>query len=187
MQEELKFSSRYFDIRQDLVSHASGPARPYNSIRMKYFGVGVLPIDQHGQVTLVGQYRYVLGRFTWELPGGGAPVGSDPLKAAQEELKEETGFSAREWLRIVGGDVSPGVMDETTLGYIAWDLEEGEPQPDPEESLSLRKLPFSTAVELALHGEVTNLLGVALLFAAQVRARQTLLPPDLCKLLRPPQ
>src|SRR5262249_57195386 len=113
LREEVKFACPYFDIRQDLVSHAGGPARPYNSIRVKYFGVCVLPVDQHGMVTLVGQYRYVLGRYTWELPGGGVPVGVDPLVVARQELKEETGYRAKQWLKVIGGDVSPGTSNES--------------------------------------------------------------------------
>jgi 8-oxo-dGTP pyrophosphatase MutT (NUDIX family) len=184
LQQDVKFSCRYFDVRQDLVSHAGGPPRPYNSIRVKYSGVCILPVDSQGLVTLVGQYRYVLGRYTWELPGGGAPVGADPLEVAQQELREETGYRAKQWHRIIEGDVAPGTLDERTPGYIAWELEQGEAQPDAEESLSLRKVPFSEAVKLALRGGVNHLIGVALLLAVQVRANQGTLPHDFHKLLR---
>ena len=83
LREETTFSCSYFDVRQDWVSHTGRPARAYHSIRAKHRGVCVLPLDHEGMVTLVGQYRYVLGRFTWELPGGGAPKDADPLEVAR--------------------------------------------------------------------------------------------------------
>ncbi len=184
LSEETKFSCSYFDVRQDLVSHAGRAARPYHSLRMKHRGVCVLPVDQGGLVTLVGQHRYVLGRYTWELPAGGAAVDADPLAIARQELKEECGYRAAQWLRVIEGAVSPGTLDSSALGYIAWDLEQGEPQPEPEESLSLRKLAFPAVVDLALSGEVTGLISNALILAVQVRAAKGLFPEELCKLLR---
>ena len=76
LQEEVRLSTPYFDVRQDLVSHTGQPPRTYHSVRMKHRGVCVLPVDQHGLVTLVGQFRYVIGRYTWELPAGGVPSGA---------------------------------------------------------------------------------------------------------------
>jgi 8-oxo-dGTP pyrophosphatase MutT (NUDIX family) len=183
LHEEVRHSCPYFDVRQDLVSHAGQSARAYHSVRVKHVGVCVLPVDQQGQLALVGQYRYVLGRYTWELPGGGAPVGADPLDVARQELKEECGYRAGKWLRPTGGDVSPATFDARTIGYVAWELEQSEPQPEAEESLSLRKVTFGEAVDLVLRGEVTNLNGAALLLATQVRAGQGSLPEDLFKLL----
>jgi 8-oxo-dGTP pyrophosphatase MutT (NUDIX family) len=184
LREEVKFSCPYFDVRQDLVSHTGQHPRHYNSIRMRNFGAVVLPVDQHGLVSFIGQYRYVVGRYTWELPAGGGPVGTNPQDAAQRELKEETGYCANQWLKLLEGDVKPGSSDAKVAGYIAWDLEEGNPQPDAEESLTLRKVPFSEAVELALCGEVVHLSSIALLLAAKVRASQGSLPSDLCRLLQ---
>lgn len=184
LSEEVKLSSPYFDVREDLVSHGGRPARAYHSIRGKHRGVTVLPVDQQGLVTLVGQYRYVIGRYTWELPGGGAPLGSDPLEMAQQELKEECGYGAGKWLKLIGADVSPGTLDWSSFGYIAWELEQGEPQPEAEESLTLRKVSFPEAVELALAGGIATLISISLLLAARVKATRRSLPESLCELLR---
>lgn len=184
IREEVKFDCTYFAARSDVVRHSDGPPRAYNSIRMKYYGVCVAPIDNDGRVTLVGQYRYVLNRFTWELPGGGARRGSPPLDVAKAELSEETGFKASQWLKVFEAAVAPGTLDEITPGFIAWDVERGEPHPDPEERLSLRQVPFSEAVSMALRGGINNMPGVALLTAIQVRLQRGDLPDSLAALLR---
>lgn len=179
----IKFDCSYFEVRQDIVQHAGGLPRPYNSIRMKYVGVAVLPIDSRGNVILVGQHRHVLGRYTWEVPGGGASAILDPLAVAKIELEEETGCCARQWLKIVDGAVSPGMTNEVIPGFVAWDLEEGLPRPDPEETLSLRRVSFKEAVRMALGDEIGHIAGVALILGVYARLTLGDIPPSLKILL----
>ena len=183
IREELTFDCQYFAVRRDLVSHTGRAPRPYNSVRMKRHGVCVAPVDRNGCVTLVGQYRYVLDRYTWEVPGGGAPIDELALDVAKAELSEETGLRADHWLKIVEGSVSPGTADEIVPSYVAWGIHRGEPHPDPEERLSLRVVPFAEAVAMALHGQISNLPGVALLLGIQVRLQRGDLPGSLVSLL----
>lgn len=183
VRRETRFACPYFDVQQDTVSHSGRKPRPYNSVRMRFLGVAAAAIDQKGQVILVGQYRYVLDRYTWEIPGGAAAVDEDPLRAAKVELEEETGCRARRWVKIVEGAASPGTTDEVASCYLAWDLEEGKPQPEPEEQLALRRVPFAEAVEMALRGEIGNMVGVALLLGIQARMTQGDLPGDVLALL----
>jgi 8-oxo-dGTP pyrophosphatase MutT (NUDIX family) len=151
---------------------------------MKFFGVAIVAIDSRGDVILVGQYRHVLDRFTWEVPGGGVLLPNDPLVVAKSELQEETGWRAQRWLKVVQGSASPGSVNEEVSGYVAWDIEEGEARPDPEELLSIRRVPFSEAVSMALRGEVSNLIGVAALLGVHARSIQRNLPHDLLVLLK---
>src|SRR5579872_5908851 len=95
------FTCPYFTVRSDMVTHSGAAPRPYNSIRVKLFGVAIVPIDEHGCTMLVGQYRYVLDRYTWEAPGGGAGYDRPVIDSAREELGEETGYRAEHWLQIV--------------------------------------------------------------------------------------
>ena len=180
----MKYDSPYFRAREDIVSFRGGPSRPYTNIRSRIHGVCVAPVDQDGYVTLVGQYRYVLDRFTWELPGGGAAVGMDPLEVAKAELSEETGQRADQWLKIVEGAVSIGTSDEVVPGYAAWDLHDTASHPDPEEDLTLRRLPFREALEMALKGEIAHLIGTALLLGIDARLRRGELPEGLGNLLQ---
>lgn len=182
--ETTGYDCRYFSIRHDQVQLPEGEPRSYHSVRMKYYGVCIVPVDQDGSVTLVGQYRYVLDRFSWEIPGGGARVGDDPLTVARSELREETGCTAEHWLKVVEGAVSPGISTEATPTFVAWGLDRGAPQPDASELLFRRQVPFADAVEMALKGEISNLPGIAALLGIEVRRQRGDLPPSLLALLK---
>lgn len=183
LSREVKFDSPYFNAREDSVSFRGRPARPYTSIRAKVHGVCIASVDWDGCVTLVGQYRYVLDRFTWELPGGGVPVGVDPLEVAKAELSEEAGQRAEQWFNIVEGAASIGTSDEFVYGYVAWDIEQAVSHPEPEEELTLRRLPFCQALDMALRGEIAHLIGTALLLGIDTRLRRGDLPKSLVDLL----
>jgi 8-oxo-dGTP pyrophosphatase MutT (NUDIX family) len=184
LRKDEPFTCPYFTVRSDLVVHAGGPPRPYNSIRMKMVGVAVLPIDAAGYTTLVGQYRYVLDRFSWELPGGGSPRDRPPIEAAQNELSEETGFRADHWLQILNAPVAPGTIDEIAVGFVAWGLHNGDPHPEPGEHLITRRVPFAEAISMSLSGEIGHVASVASLLTLQIRLARDELPESLSILLR---
>lgn len=184
LSSEVKFESQHFRVREDIVSFRGAAGRSYSSVRMNSYGVCVAPVGEDGCVTLVGQYRYVLDRFTWELPGGAMRVGANPLEAAQAELGEETGMIADQWLEMMVGATSIGMSDEIVRGYVAWDVGQGRSNPEPEEELTLRRLPFGEALAMALRGEISHLIGAALLLAIDARLRQGTLPERLAGLLR---
>jgi 8-oxo-dGTP pyrophosphatase MutT (NUDIX family) len=183
LSREERYECAYFSARHDIVSIGrSSDHRTYSSVRMKSNGVCCLPIDRRGSVTLVGQYRYVLDRFTWEVPGGGCPLGKDPLKAAKAELTQETGCRALHWLKLVEGCASPGISTEVVPGFVAWGLRRGRPKPDPQERLFLRTVSLRVAVDMALEGKIGNLAGSALLLALRSRLADATLPPPLATL-----
>lgn len=184
LRRETKFECPYFSVRVDAVSLGGGPERTYNSIRMKTYGVLTVPIDEEGCTTLIGQYRYVLDRFTWEVPGGGARSGMPDIDSAKAELSEETGLRADHWLQLFNASTSPGIADEFSPGFVAWGIHRGDPHPDPQERLSRRRLPFGEAVDMALAGGIASLSGIALLLSIQVRLQRNELPSELGKLLR---
>lgn len=184
LRKETKFECPYFAVRVDAVSLGGASERAYNSIRMKTYGVLVVPIDEEGCTTLIGQYRYVLDRFTWEVPGGGARPAMADVDSAKAELSEETGLKAEHWLQLYNASTSPGIADEFSPGFVAWGLRRGTPHPDPQERLSRRRLPFAEAVEMALSGGIASMSGIALLLSVQVRLVRNELPADLTKLLR---
>jgi 8-oxo-dGTP pyrophosphatase MutT (NUDIX family) len=178
------YESRYVDVDQDEVRHRSGKVHPYTALRFRIYGIAVLPILADGSTYLIGQYRYLSQRYTWELPRGSGPKGIDPLETAQRELKEETGAVAGQWLEVLRLMVSPGITDEMAPCFVAWDLDQGMADPDPQESLAIRQLSFPEAVAAVLDGTICDAASVATILAVQTRVAQGSLPADLLMRLR---
>ncbi len=115
----------YFRVRSDRVRHRGKAERDYTSIRFKSGAVTVIPLDDRGYTTLVGQYRHPLDRFTWEAPGGAARLDAPALEGARRELREEAGYLADNWLPILMTAPSPANSDECSNGFLAWGLQAG--------------------------------------------------------------
>jgi 8-oxo-dGTP pyrophosphatase MutT (NUDIX family) len=132
-------------------------------VHFKNVAVAIVPLDGNGNTWLVGQERYALGAYSWELPMGGAPGDEEPLAAAKRELQEETGLTAKRWSQLMRLHTSNSVTDEEGIVFVAEDLEEGEPDFDEVEDLQIRKLPFADAVAMVERGEITDAISVAAL------------------------
>lgn len=182
--KEERFACSFFSVHSDIVAHGARLPRIYNSIRMSTPGVSVVPIDDEGCTTLVGQYRYVVDRFTWEAPGGGCKLDQKPVEAAQMELSEETGYRADHWLQLLDANLAPGTIDGRTHCFVAWGLRAGLPHPEPEERLQQRRVPFGQAISMVLSGEITSFSSVTALLGIHVKLTRGELPADLMKLLQ---
>jgi 8-oxo-dGTP pyrophosphatase MutT (NUDIX family) len=183
LETEIGFDNSYYSARRDIVRHRSGREHPYVSVRTKFRGVAVLPIDAEGCTTLIGQFRYVLDRFTWEVVRGGIPHEIAALDGARQELEEETGLGADHWLHLFDLDASPGLTDEICPCFVAWGLHEGPARPEQQESITQRRLPFADAVSMALTGEIADASSVALILGVQTRLSRGELPAELLALL----
>jgi 8-oxo-dGTP pyrophosphatase MutT (NUDIX family) len=177
------YESRYVDVDQDEVRHRSGKVHSYTALRFRIYGIAVLPIFDDGSTLLIGQYRYVSNRYTWELPRGSGPKAMEPLETAKRELQEETGARAGQWLEVLRLMVSPGITDEFAPCFVAWDLEQGAAHPDPQEDLSVRRVSFHEAVAECLNGTICDAPSVATILTVNTRAIQSSLPADLMRLL----
>jgi len=98
----------------------------------------VMPVDEARRILLVRQYRHPVGDSIWELPAGKIDPGETSLQAAKRELKEETGFRARHWKRLIGFYASPGFLNEKMTIYLATGLRAGDAAPSGDEFLDLR-------------------------------------------------
>jgi 8-oxo-dGTP pyrophosphatase MutT (NUDIX family) len=107
-------------------------------------------------IYLVGQYRYPLERYSWEIPEGGCGEGEDPLDAAQRELEEETGLRARHWRKLGEAYLSNSVSDELAIWFVATGLTQGEHRPEGTEQLVVRRVPFEEAFRMAMSGEISD-------------------------------
>jgi 8-oxo-dGTP pyrophosphatase MutT (NUDIX family) len=180
---EIGFDCSYYSARRDTVRHRSGREHPYVSVRTKFRGVAVLPVDADGCTTIVGQYRYVLNRFTWETVRGGIPLEVAALDGAMQELGEETGWRADHWLHLFDLTASPGLTDEICPCFVAWGLHPGPARPEQLETLTQRRLPFAEVVDMALASEIVDATSVSLILAVQTRLGRGELPAELLALL----
>jgi ADP-ribose pyrophosphatase len=133
----------------------------YGKVHFKNRALAIVPIDQDGNTWLVGQYRYTLDEYSWEIPMGGGLVQHDLLDSAKRELQEETGLTAGKWTEIMKIHTSNSVTDELGVVYLAEDLTAGEPNFDETELLQIKKLPFSRALEMVMTGEITDSISIA--------------------------
>src|SRR5262249_12628795 len=125
------------------------------------YAIGVVALDDQGRVLLVGQFRYSLDQYSWEIPEGGAVIGEEePLAAARRELAEETGYAAREWCEILRSHLSNSVSNELGICFLAPGLTPGVARPDGTEQLQVRWVPFDEALRMTLTGEITDSLTV---------------------------
>ncbi|RFP65535.1 NUDIX hydrolase [Hymenobacter lapidiphilus] len=163
---EIKYQNPWIRVREDQVITPGGTAGIYGVVTMKNKALGIVPVDAEGNTWLVGQYRYPLSEYSWEIPMGGGPVELDVLESAQRELREETGLLARRWTNIMRLHTSNSVTDEEGFVFLAQELEQGDTEPEETEDLRLWKLPLAEAVQLVMEGRITDAVSVAGLLKA---------------------
>lgn len=154
------YDSPWISVFHDEVITPGGGDGIYGSVHFKNHAIGIVPLDKEDHIYLVGQYRYALKRWSWEIPEGGCPIGTDPMDTAKRELKEETGLSAQRWQLISEVDLSNCVSDEIGFIYLAEDLTIGDAQPDESEELELIRIPFIEAYELVQKNVITDSISV---------------------------
>jgi 8-oxo-dGTP pyrophosphatase MutT (NUDIX family) len=154
------YDNPWIAVYEDQVRRPDGLPGIYGVVHFHNRAIGVVPLDDQDRVLLVGQYRYPLDLYSWEIPEGGAAPGEEPLEAAQRELREETGYSARSWQEILRAHLSNSVTDEEAVCYLARDLQPGNAQPEGTERLQVRWVPFDTALDMAARGLITDALSV---------------------------
>ena len=157
------YDNDWMQVREDHVINPGGGENQYGHVHFKNRAVAIIALDEADNTWLVGQQRYTLGEYSWELPMGGAPLDEAPLAAAKRELQEETGLSALNWEEVLRLHPSNSITDEVGLVYVATRLMMGMPNTEETEDLEVRKLPLDAAVQMVLDGEITDAISVAAL------------------------
>lgn len=175
------FENGWFRVECNDVINPAGKSAVYSVVRIRRHAVGVLPIEPDGRVHLVGQWRFPLGRYSWEMPEGGAEPGEALEVCAHRELAEETGVRARRLERILDMDLSNSLTDERATIFLALDLTPGPAAPEEVEILNRRSAPFGEVLARVASGEITDAMTVAAVLRAHHMAVTGALPDALAR------
>jgi 8-oxo-dGTP pyrophosphatase MutT (NUDIX family) len=166
------YENSWIRLTEFQVINPTGGNGIYGKVHFKHIAVGVIPMDENWNTWLVGQYRFTLDHYSWEIPEGGGRMDEDPLEAAKRELLEETGLVAGSWTKILTMHLSNSVSDELAIVYLARGLEQQESQPDETEELSIKKIPFDEVVRMANEGIITDSMSIAAIQKIQLMVYQ---------------
>ncbi len=148
-------------MREDEVIRPDGRAGLYGVVEIRP-SVGVVAINERDELALVGQWRYALGRYSWEIPRGGSHPGeTDMRQVAERELAEEAGVCAGDWKSLGPVDVCNGVTDDVQSLFWAANLSPTNGNLDPEEEIAIAWKPFEEAVAMAMDGRISEVCSVA--------------------------
>ena len=166
--EKTIYDNSWINLTEYDVINPGGGKGIYGKVHFKNTAVGVMVLDDQFNTYLVGQYRFTLNAYSWEIPEGGGPLGTDPLDSAKRELLEETGLIAAEWNHLLTMHLSNSVSDELGIVYLARDLKQGIAEPEETEQLKVKKIPFSEAVAMVENGLITDSMSVAVIYKVQL-------------------
>jgi ADP-ribose pyrophosphatase len=155
------YDNPWINVTEFDVLNPSGNPGIYGKVHFKNIAIGILPLDDELNTYLVGQYRFPLEQYSWEMPEGGGPIGIDPIESAKRELLEETGLKAESWTEILQIHLSNSVSDELSILYLARGLKQFEAEPEETEQLIVNKVPFEEVYQMVCRGEITDAMTVA--------------------------
>lgn len=162
------YENAWIRVREDQVIRPDGGSGVYGVIEIRP-SAGIVALNDRDEVALVGQWRYSVNRYSWEIPRGGSHPGeTDMLSVAQRELAEEAGLLAQRWEALGALDVCNGVADDVQSLYLASELKPTETRFDPEEDIAIEWRPFDEAVRMAMDGRITEVCSVAAILKVKI-------------------
>lgn len=164
-----KYENPWIKVREDAVLKPNGEPGIYGVVEFKNTAMGILALNERKEIVLVGQFRYPLNEYSWEIPEGGCPAGEQPLAAAKRELLEETGFKAKKWKKLFDMTLSNSSTNERATVFLATELTQHNATPEDTEVLKLKTVKLTKAVDMVLSGEITDGISVAALLYAGLK------------------
>lgn len=172
LSSELVHETPWISVTKHDVLTPGGNPGNYSTVHFKNLAIGIVPLDENLNTWIVGQYRYPIKEYSWEIPEGGGSLNIDPLESAQRELSEETGITANKWILIQEMHLSNSVSDEYCYLFIAQNLSFGESHPDDTEELIIRKLPFKDLYQMVLEGKIKDSMTVTAVLKTQLLIKE---------------
>ena len=161
LSQKTVYDNNWIEVIEYDVINPSGGKGIYGKVHFKGIAIGVIALDDEWNTYLVGQYRFPLDEYSWEIPEGAGHYTVDPLDSAKRELQEETGLIAGKWSHILTMHLSNSVTDEFSMVFLAQDLEQQEASPDETEKLVIQKIPFDELYARVSEGKITDSMTVA--------------------------
>ena len=155
------YENAWLRVREDQVIRPDGQPGIYGVIEIRP-SVGIVALNERDEIVLVGQWRYTVNHYSWEIPRGGSRADEvDIQHAAERELAEEAGVIAAHWQPLGTVDVGNGVLDDVQHFYLATGLSATPTNFDPEEDITIVWKPFDEAVKMAMDGTITEVCSIA--------------------------
>jgi len=154
------YANPWIEVLHDEVDRPDGSPGIYGVVHFRNAAVGVVAVDGAGRILLVGQHRYPLDAYSWEIPEGGAALDEPAVDGAARELAEETGYLAAEWRELVSFSLSNSITDERGVIFVATGLCAGEATPEPSEDLALRWATLDEVLAAIDAGEIHDLMTI---------------------------
>lgn len=161
LSSQLLYDNPWIQLTEHQVINPKGGEGIYSVVSFKNIAIGIIPIDEEFNTWIVGQYRFPLNEYSWEIPEGGGKKNISILESAKRELLEECGIIANQWDLILKMHLSNSVSDEVGYVFVARDLSFTQSQPEETEQLEIQKIPFNTLYQKVMNGEITDSLSVA--------------------------
>ena len=161
LNEKKVYDNPWINVTEFDVLNPNGGKGIYGKVHFKNLAIGIIVLDNDLNTYLVGQYRFPLNQYSWEIPEGGGDLNVAPIESAKRELLEETGLIASEWEQILTIHLSNSVSDELAIIFLAQQLEQRSPIPEETEELLIKKIPFEDAYKMVEDGTITDAMSVA--------------------------
>ncbi len=168
VREKFIYENPWMKVTEFDVINPAGREGIYGKVHFKNTGVGIFPLDENLNTYLVGQFRFTLGKYSWEIPEGGCPPDEEPLETAKRELLEETGLKAKKWSHLFDMHLTNSIADEFGVVYLARDLEQHEAMPEETEQLAVRKVHFDEAYQMVEDGRITDSISMAAIYKVKL-------------------